>query len=402
MVGLGRMLVQSKVGIAVDAPAAFKSATIPLDRLLPGIHGLRGIAALSVVLFHLVHIGNIAVPSAFAFIASDFGKGVHLFFVLSAFSLMHSTEHTMHRPTWATEYFVKRFFRIAPLFYCILAGMVLWPVIKHHAPMVNLQTLLLNLTFTFGFAPWSGIVWAGWTVGVEMLFYAILPILLLTVRSRFSTLLLVVVSIIATYAARSVLHTHYENTVPQYGYNWAYFSFASNLCFFAMGMYAFRLARNMEQASSSIRWIIPMFSLGLLGILLLTAFDTPLKSWWKADLILWGVGFTGLCVWQSTWPSGWSANRFFEHLGERSYSLYLLHPIVIVLLKNPIQSSYGVLTTHLGGYAFFICAVMVLVPLLLLSELSYRMIEVPGIKLGQRINRRVRAQGAGQRIVSAG
>ena len=54
-----------------------------------------------------------------------------LFFILSAYALMHSTEHTLHRPTWAKEYFVKRFFRIAPLFYCILAGMVLWLSLIH-------------------------------------------------------------------------------------------------------------------------------------------------------------------------------------------------------------------------------------------------------------------------------
>jgi len=368
-----------------------RSATVPVGRLLPGIHGLRGIAALAVVLYHLVHLAKIAVPESFAFIASDFGKGVHLFFVLSAFSLMYSTEHTMHRQTWATEYFVKRFFRIAPLYYCIMAAMVLWPVIKSQTFAVSLQALMLNLTFTFGFAPWSGIVWAGWTVGVEMLFYAVFPILLLTIHTTTAMFVLVVISILVTYAARSTLHVHYEISISQYGYNWAYFSFAANLCFFAMGMYAFRLARRVDETSLMMRWLIPAFSVVLLGALMLAKPGSSLMLW-KGEPILWGVGFAALCLWQSAHPSRWSANRVFEYLGERSYSVYLIHPIVIMLLKNPIQGVYAALTPPLGAYAFFVCAALVLGPLLVLAEATYRLIEVPGIGFGKRVNSRIRGR----------
>ena len=353
---------------------------------------MRGIAALAVVLYHIVHLANIAAPASFSFIASDFGKGVHLFFVLSAFSLMHSTEHTLHRHTWAGEYFVKRFFRIAPLFYLVLGGMILWPVIKSQVWVFDFKTILLNLTFTFGLAPWSGMVWAGWTVGVEMLFYVILPVLLLTVRTRLATLLLVLVSILVSYAARSVLQVHYEHSVTHYGYNWAYFSFPTNLCFFALGIYAFRLSRDMNKDTLAMKWVIPAFSVILLAASMLTSLNTPLSGLWKGDLILWGVGFAGLALWQSTQPSSWSANRIFEHLGERSYSIYLLHPIVIVLLGSPIRELYVMLGEYLGAYAYFVCAALVLVPLLVLAEISYRIVEVPGIKYGQKINRKIRAK----------
>ncbi|MEJ1365049.1 MAG: acyltransferase [Candidatus Sedimenticola sp. (ex Thyasira tokunagai)] len=366
--------------------APFQSATIPQDRLLPGIHGLRGMATFAVVLFHLVHIGGIATPHSFAFIGADFGKGVHLFFVLSAFSLMHSTEHTMYRTTWATEYFVKRFFRIAPLYYFIMAGMLLWSVIKSQTWTVDFQTLILNLTFTFGFAPWTGIVWAGWTVGIEMIFYAILPVLLLTVRTRFATLILVVISILVTYAARLSLHGHFEITVTHYGYNWSYFSFATNLCFFAFGMYAYRLAQHFDRTSVVVRWAVPAFATALLGTLLLGR----LYNVYQGDLMLWGVGFAALSLWQCKWPSRWSANKMLEYVGERSYSVYLLHPVVIVLFKNPIQALYGTLTPAMGAYAYFVCAVPLLLTLLLLSEMTYRLIEVPAIRRGQKINASLR------------
>lgn len=375
-------------GNTMDSNSAysFRSAIIPQGRLLPGILGLRGIAALAVVLFHLVHLAGITAPAPFSFIAADFGKGVHLFFVLSAFSLMHSTEHTINRPQWASVYFVKRFFRIAPLYYLLMAGMIVWPALLTGRLSIDYQALLLNLTFTFGFAPWKGMVWAGWSVGVEMLFYAIFPVLLMTVRTRVGTMVLLGASVLVTYAARSVLDAHYEHTVSVYRYNWAYFSFAANLCFFAMGMYAFRVVHTIDWSSAAMRRLIPVAAVVLICGLLLTDMGRPLKLLWKADLIVWGLAFAALSIWQGSRPSQWSANWLFEYLGERSYSVYLLHPVVIVLLKSPIQVAYAALTPLLGAYAYFACAGLVLLPLLLLSEVTYRLVELPFIRLGQRIN----------------
>jgi peptidoglycan/LPS O-acetylase OafA/YrhL len=366
--------------------SSYRSEIIPQGRLLPGILGLRGIAALAVVLFHLIHLANISAPDAFSFIAADFGKGVHLFFVLSAFSLMHSTEYTMHRPRWVSDYFIKRFFRIAPLYYCIMAGMILWPVMINGRWSLDFEALVLNITFTFGLVPWKGIVWAGWSVGVEMLFYAVFPILLMTVRTRVGTMVLLAISILITYAARSALNAHYEHTVSLYRYNWAYFSFAANLCFFAMGMYAFRAVHTIDRDSAVMRWFIPVAGASLIACLLLTEIGRPLRLLWKADLIVWGLAFAALSIWQSTRPNRWSANWLFEYLGERSYSIYLLHPVVIVLLKSPVQVVYAMLTPYLGAYAYFACAALILLPLLTLSEVSYRMVELPFIRLGQRIN----------------
>jgi peptidoglycan/LPS O-acetylase OafA/YrhL len=368
---------------ATSAPVPL--AIIDQGNLLPGILGLRGIAALAVVLFHLVHVGHIAVPDPFEFIATDFGKGVHLFFILSAFSLMHSTKRTIHRLDWMSDYFVKRFLRIAPLYYCIMAGMILWPRIVSGAWQFDFPTILLNLTFTFGFAPWTGIVWAGWSVGVEMIFYAIFPVLLMTIRTRASTVHFVIASILVTSAASTLLDAHYTHTVSLYDYNWGPLSFVSNLCFFAMGMYAFQVVNTVENDSRIMRWFVPSISVAILCALLFTDIGDHLKSYWNVDMILWGIGLAALCTWQAAWPSRWSTNKIFTYIGERSYSIYLLHSVMIFLLSKRIQDLYETLTPYFGSYAYFFCMALVLIPLIALAEVTYRLIEVPFIRAGRRV-----------------
>lgn len=346
-----------------------------------------------VFLFHIPHLANLTVPEPFIFISRDFGYGVFLFFVISAFSLMHSTGPTVQRTTWAFEYFLKRFWRIAPLFYTILAVMILVPLIKSQHSTVDLITLLMNITFVFGLAPWKGVVWAGWTIGVEMLFYVFFPVLLLTIRTYRAAWMLLIFSLLASYAFRVSLHEHYNHTVSIYGYNWSYFSFGANFYFFALGIYAFHLTSVFQsQKRKDLQWLIPWGGLILLGGLLFTELDKLLQAPGRFDLMLWGAGFALLCSWQAVKPCSLLASRVFEYVGERSYSIYLLHPLVIIFFKNEILSLYQWMALFIGTYAYFICAALLLIPLLLSAELTYRFIEVPGIRIGKQMNNRIKKQ----------
>jgi len=369
----------------------FQSATIPGDRLLPGILGLRGIAALAVVIFHLIELVGIAPPPAFAFVATNFGFGVHLFFILSAYSLMHSTGHTLSRPAWAQQFFIKRLCRIAPLFYCVLAIMLFRPPLATSPIPDIVQIALLNLTFTFGLVPGSEAVWGGWAVGVEMMFYAVFPVLLLTLRSTRALLWLVLVTLAIGYASRSLLYFHYAGGAVPSARNWSYFSFAPNFYFFALGMCAYRLSGGINPDSALMKRILPAGTVLFLGVLLLTTLHWPLKNIARLDLMLWGGALSLLALWQGARPGAWCANRVCEYLGERSYSIYLLHPLVIVRFKQHVYNLYHWLAPYLGTFAFFACLAAVMLLLLLVAELSYRFIEIPGIRFGQRLNRKLSA-----------
>lgn len=353
------------------------------ERLLPGIHGLRGTAALAVVLYHLVHVGSMKPPDVFGFIGRDFGYSVHLFFVLSAFSLMYSTQPTLGRPNWLADYLTKRFFRIAPLFYCMVvfeAGRQ-W-VMGGAAP--PLTTLLLNFSFAFGAVPFSGIVWGGWSVGVEMIFYAIFPVLILQLRDHRSALAFLLLSLLVSYVTRAALTAQHFALTPQPKWDWSYFSFAPNLCFFAMGIYAFHVSRRFA-ASAPVLNVLAAAAIVLIGALLLTNLGKRIYTLGRPDILLWGAGLACLCAWQSLRPSRIFASPAMAYLGERSFSIYLLHPVIIAAAKDRLAGFYELLQPALGAYAYFACAILVVAIVLAASEVSYRLVEAPGIRLGRRL-----------------
>ena len=352
------------------------TSTVATDRLIPGIHALRGLAALAVVLFHFAHLTSITVPVPLQFVAADFGMGVYLFFVLSAFSLMHSTERHIGRSAWVTVFATKRFWRIAPLFYVVLGMMVIWQIASRQA--IDPWRVVLNLTFLLAFSPQDGMVHAGWTVGVEVMFYALFPVLLLTVRSMRAAIVLCILTTIATCAGRIVLFRSNGD--------WANFMLPSNLCFFSFGLLAYRIVRSDCDPSRLLQRLAPSLSfVALIGLLILPS-ENPLRHGAGLGTILWGVAFIPICVWRGG-TSKHRGNRLMHYIGERSYSIYLLHPLVLWLFRPGLHPFHSTLLPHLGEMgAWFACAALVLVVLLALSEVTYRFVELPGIRIGTWIN----------------
>jgi peptidoglycan/LPS O-acetylase OafA/YrhL len=145
---------------------------------IPGLDGLRGMAALIVLVSHLSNAKFFLVPHAdFAGIGKS---GVYLFFVLSSFLLSSqllnwSPQNFRSWPRWK-HYFLGRIFRIWPLFlFVILTCFVTTTVLRGRGLPVNMdaaafvQTLLLQRG--------DQILW---TIPVEFKFYFVLPVVIAT------------------------------------------------------------------------------------------------------------------------------------------------------------------------------------------------------------------------------
>jgi peptidoglycan/LPS O-acetylase OafA/YrhL len=353
------------------------------------LDALRGLAAVYVVIFHVMAMPSPALatgPVMGAILAMG-GTGVALFFVISAFSLAYTMPRHAAAPRPLLSFYLHRLFRIAPLFLVLLAFSI-WRDGRGSHPGHSAPEILANVTFTFNlFRGWeAGIVWASWAIGVEMLFYAVFPLLFNLIDTLKRAWLVAALGTAATVLAVTGLGgSSGLAAVGDYG-------LLRHLPVFLYGILAYHAFKALHamQPSKARRCGMGLLVIGgtvLIGLTLASARAalSPAIGWG-----LFGATYAVLLLGMSLFPLSAVVNRATTYLGQVSYSLYLAHPIVIALLIpvfRRIQAS-----VPQPDLAYLACAALTLGIAIPLAQLGYRFIEVPGIRAGHRLLAYINAQ----------
>ncbi len=160
-----------------------------LDNRYPALHGLRVLAILSVVQYHVTEILFFVekMPLAGAFVASSMTIffGMDLFFVLSGFLIGSILLHSIEATTKAgalKRFYLRRIFRTFPAYYLSLIALVLIRGVtskQHH----NLPLEFTYLTdFVFPLDPSTTVMPWGWSLALEEQFYLLVPFLFFGLR----------------------------------------------------------------------------------------------------------------------------------------------------------------------------------------------------------------------------
>jgi peptidoglycan/LPS O-acetylase OafA/YrhL len=295
---------------------------------LDALTGLRALAALAVVLFHL----NEAVFPAldlprYVPAVACFYLGVDLFFILSGFVLMHvhGEDFRTLAPPAITRFLGLRLARIYPVHLAIMLCFLVLVAVVAHLPASVPITIDWEERYTLGgffrhifLVEWFNLTWnfPAWSVGAEWTAYLAFPLLaflLRRIRGGRSYVVLLL-GILALYAAVYVLVLGY--TLDELCL-W-------RICFeFPAGCLLYRLSRNAAVASR--QWV-PLALLGAAVTGAVLAFGTAWRDL-AVVVLLWSI------VWACGDRRGNIVSRCLEArpllwLGEISYSVYMVQALV--------------------------------------------------------------------------
>jgi exopolysaccharide production protein ExoZ len=154
---------------------------------------LRFVAATSVVFFHSVGTAMKHIPDQSTFGYGFRGDhGVDIFFVISGFVICYSTDFLR---TTSLDFLLRRLRRIVPIYWLLTLGMVAVSVLIPSAfsgtDWINPRSVLLSMTFLSFLDQKMPIIFVGWSLEYEMLFYATITILFFRALKAWDDLIIV-------------------------------------------------------------------------------------------------------------------------------------------------------------------------------------------------------------------
>ncbi|WP_046117334.1 acyltransferase family protein [Ensifer aridi] len=367
------------------------------------LDGLRGLASLWVMIGHGLLLTGWRLP-----VLSEPDLGVDLFIMLSGFLMVfHYRLRAAKEPweltsTWR-NFWVRRFLRIAPLYYLLLAvAFMLGPWLFESRMVIDafldrtpqsparyldngLTNGLMHLSFLFGLSPDYAYrtPLPDWSIGLEMQFYAAFPfVMLLFKRSgRLKGALITAVIASAVVATTALLGIRFP--MPAF--------LPLKMHIFLCGML---LALGLEEERSkaflygAAALALVLLPIGgdmtamktLMRVMLVAVFFVLLHHRFFGDAL--GGGLSAL--------SSALGNRFFHWLGELSFGAYLWHLIFLQPLAAYFISAFGDMMTPPARFAV---VTAILVPLVYMAACAtFFAVEKPGQRLAKRLIDRRKAQ----------
>ncbi|MBJ8346289.1 acyltransferase [Antrihabitans sp. YC2-6] len=349
-----------------------------------GIQFMRGIAALGVVVYHACFLSVDYAAGSVYYVGMSVGMaGVDLFFVISGFVMVISTYREFDNPSEPSRFAAYRLSRILPP-YWILTTVVL-AYYLYNPGGVNAEHGGVDVVASYLLLPSNllPLVPVAWTLVYEMMFYGIFFLLILFVARKYlgPALLAWALAIVANGILLSYT-TFGLDTLPLHPFNLEFIGGALvGLLFMTKGI-------------QSVRWSVAALTAGVCGYVGLALLFQFVHA---ADLSSYYVriglfGIPALCLvygcvapaFADRGPVGW-----ILLVGEFSYSLYLVHIIVI-------HVGYRVFTKVLGA-DLGLAANAALAAVLIASSVAagwifYRLVERPSCVAAKRLLLNLRAR----------
>lgn len=335
---------------------------------IPELDGLRGLAALAVVVAH--YVGE--VPHGITALTIGW-YGVDFFFVLSGFLMGSIILNHHHEPGFLKSFYWRRAARIIPIYFVVVCTSIwlaawtrgnAWADHPFDAPVYLLFVTNLAMSFWGGGGEWLK---PTWTLAVEEQFYLLLPLLVLWTPKRFllGTLLgLCGVAILFRYAF------HESNPIAALTLLPARMDLLLGGVVLAYGLQRFDLTRYLQAFR-----VIPLIAMVALLIVALGSREHLFPVFNATLLAVAFVSFVAAVLLGA--PEGQRfRSRTLGYFGRISYALYLIHQPVSGLLHGLLLNG----TPDIGSLSQIAVTVLAFAVSVALAGASWKWLEQPILK----------------------
>jgi peptidoglycan/LPS O-acetylase OafA/YrhL len=346
---------------------------------IAGLDGLRAVAALGVVAFHL----GLHDTSRLKFVAVGW-SGVNLFFVLSGFLITTILLQDRNNKHYYSPFYLRRSLRIFPIYYLVLSIMIFWSVSEGRSVSewprfaTFTQNLLLSGKRVSDFAVSLGHTW---TLAIEEQFYLLWPLAVRNLPTRLLKRVVIVLILIGPisryFAAWRYEEDIYKASIAYYAHLFCYFDM---LAWGALGAIVYHEQTFGRDRIEFVAKCGLALGAAIIGCIIFrdgfaSINDSFYSGWGQLVFSSCGPIYLSLLILAM---SGGMLTRALElrpvrYCGRISYGLYLYHyPVLIFLAEMNYRSSEWERRFIVLGATFAI------------SAASYHWIERPILKAKDR------------------
>lgn len=335
---------------------------------LRALTGIRGIAALFVVMYHYTH----PIPPVF------FNNGylaVDLFFILSGFIMTFVYGGKIEKGITVTDYskfLYHRFARIYPLYLCILLFMISYMYFTgKNINEFHVSTNIILMQGLFG----GSLVGASWSVSVEIVAYILFPaVCFLVMRYKTLSVPLFCICFLGLYYLPIANEFHGNGPLDIF---YGFPSVFRGVLSFFMGVCIFIATNNSQFKIIKKKYVGDI-------VFILIVFTLYFKGFDLIYVLLCGVLIS--CLYHGSSVTQYAlASRPMHFLGEISFSLYLIHLILNNLFKKEIYD----FSMKISGDHVYSPVMIMLMMALFISTITFYTIEKPARNWLRNIEKKV-------------
>ena len=330
---------------------------------------LRGLAVLGVLAVHCAQNMDMGFSWTLNRLTSIGEKGVQLFFMLSAVTLMLSHRSRKLEMSKTSNFYLRRFFRIAPMYYLAI---VFYNFIFNSYSVEQKWTVLSNFLFVHGFSPYwiNQGVRGGWSIGVEMLFYLFFPLICIFV----SNLNRAIVFTVFAFLLRIVVFLYFKEhpimgDIGLWG-DFLKYNFINQLPVFALGLILYFLIYDNDQEASGAVFLLLTVLVFFIVIVPVVPNDFSVEI--ALFMLVYSLAMSRSVI---------LINTPLAFIGKLSFSIYLVHfPVGSAFDEMKLQYLFN----H-AAFGFFFFYLSVIAMSAVIASITYYGVERPMVQFCNRM-----------------